>query len=720
MIDTENLRTASLYINNQLLSRGLLRDGDSIDFAGAGKGSEGDAVLSGRIISILNDLILRRDRDAESRESLSATMRGLRAENLKLTEDVSRLTTKYAEAQRKADISMAAEDSLKTQLKSAEANAKAQKEEVARMKSLVAQSRSSCATEIRRRDRQIDTLKKQFGEAGRSRGSRGNPAVMTITVTGDIGREKANTALTGSPTAYGSELRSETNATLANLAEHLTEENDTILGMMQRAMAQLQDMSGWVRDDKEDAHVHKRPSCEDMAAEIGSVMDHMRMLLTNPSFVPLEEVVIREEEINRLKTGWVKMEDRWRDAVHLMDGWRRRMAASGKPVCDEELQMGMRLSPVRVNDVEVKGTGISCLSAVKEESEEQAHDFSRSPCPPNKEIFGDAEGENYDDEEEQLDSDVTDYEDNALIEEQAAPNNDQDISDQTDRDQELRKDDSLESIPIPERPQLSPLRNSSSAGNRGFLRNEHTQPRPNGVVTNDEGSNHNQASESKSMRSLPVRPRALAPLSRLPSRISKPAERPRSPSRPSLDDVLLPKRDTTMNSVEKDDDHEATAQQGDKDEETTTHTSKSTANQASSRLTSHTTAFRTTEPTAQQSPLTMSNIAAKLAAAEKEADAARVRAKLRAARGSTRGASRPTIPSTAATIPANPLNGESIITRPEDEETGDPAKQDPAPSEDPVKPEKRKRDRKASKTASRRRSTLSPRELETLISGNAQ
>lgn len=61
MIDIDNLRTASLYINNQLLSRGLLRDGQTIDFAGAGKGEDDHATTTGKIISIVNDLILRRD-----------------------------------------------------------------------------------------------------------------------------------------------------------------------------------------------------------------------------------------------------------------------------------------------------------------------------------------------------------------------------------------------------------------------------------------------------------------------------------------------------------------------------------------------------------------------------------------------------------------------------------------------------------------------------------
>jgi hypothetical protein len=61
MIDTDNLRTASLYINNQLLSRGLLRDGQSIDFAGVAFDGHEAAATMGRIVSVLNDLILRRD-----------------------------------------------------------------------------------------------------------------------------------------------------------------------------------------------------------------------------------------------------------------------------------------------------------------------------------------------------------------------------------------------------------------------------------------------------------------------------------------------------------------------------------------------------------------------------------------------------------------------------------------------------------------------------------
>lgn len=61
MADNDNMRTASLYINNQLLSRGLLRDGQRIDFANPDNNNGGADATMGMIMSIVNDLILRRD-----------------------------------------------------------------------------------------------------------------------------------------------------------------------------------------------------------------------------------------------------------------------------------------------------------------------------------------------------------------------------------------------------------------------------------------------------------------------------------------------------------------------------------------------------------------------------------------------------------------------------------------------------------------------------------
>lgn len=61
MVDPDNLRTASLYINNQLLSRGLLRDGHNINFADPEFGDGGVQGTMSKVMSVINDLILRRD-----------------------------------------------------------------------------------------------------------------------------------------------------------------------------------------------------------------------------------------------------------------------------------------------------------------------------------------------------------------------------------------------------------------------------------------------------------------------------------------------------------------------------------------------------------------------------------------------------------------------------------------------------------------------------------
>ncbi|KAF7549854.1 hypothetical protein G7Z17_g6119 [Cylindrodendrum hubeiense] len=708
MIDTENLRTASLYINNQLLSRGLLRDGQSIDFASPAMNYGEDAATMGRIVSVLNDLIIRRDH----RESLSATMRSLRAENLKHANDISRLTDKNTESKRKVEIAEASEASLKTQMKSADAAIRSLKEEVARTKGLVAQARAACATDVRRRDRQIDTLKKQLGEAGRARGSRGSSAVMTITVTGDVGGDKSSLIRGGSVTAEDYELRNETNSFLAKLAQDLSEENAAILTVMRRTMQQLREMSGW-NNNNQSSLATKEETWEEMGAELDSVLDHMRTILTNPSFVPIEEVVVREEEIAHLKDGWVKMESRWTEAVHLMDGWRKRMAASGRPVCDEELQMGLRLSPVRVKNVEeTRQARPPRLCAVAEEIDEDFEEdleaLQSSPCPsahvsPSLRMVDD-----FDQDESDVESD---FDDHVPVEEYDVDEPNVQILQQSTAAPLFQS--SLGSSPLPEPPKLSPLKDSASAGNRGPLRLGKPLKRPgdfttiieentwdlaveagkavaNATMGNDAG--RDRASSTSSLDEVLLVKSPLQPAPQVQSGSPRPSYRRQSPERSAGDSGRLSGPLTSPN--------------------------RSPRRNNASRLPLP----RNAEPAPQQSPLTMATIAAKLAASEREADAARVRAKLRAARG-PRGVKKPTLapsqPETQAPQPPQPVAQEKEI-RSTGTDNVDPIKRDRGAADDQLKPEKRRRDRRTSKTASRRRSTLSPWELESLITGNVQ
>ena len=94
--------------------------------------------------------------------------------------------------------------------------------------------------------------------------------------------------------------------------------------------------------------VHAPPtSYETLATELDNTLSHLRKILTNPNFVSVEEVEVRDDEIVRLRQGWEHMEKRWRDVLAMMDGWRRRMD-TGETLRMEDLQQGMGLvSPVR-------------------------------------------------------------------------------------------------------------------------------------------------------------------------------------------------------------------------------------------------------------------------------------------------------------------------------------------------------------------------------------
>ncbi|KAK2000195.1 hypothetical protein LX36DRAFT_603644, partial [Colletotrichum falcatum] len=544
MADNENLRTASLYINNQLLSRGLLRDGQTINFADPEDNPGGTEATMGKIMSIVNDLILRRDRDAEHRENLSATLRNVRAENLRFTNDISRLSEKQTETQRKLDISEATENTLRTQLKSADAAVRGLKDEVARAKTLVAQTRASCATEVRRRDRQIDGLKKQLGDAGRPRGAAKSSAVTVISVVAGEGEEKApprRQGKAGSSTEDSSyDLRSETNEFLTDLARGLSEENEALLDLVRRTTKNLREMSGCdVRESQGDGYAVALPTAEDMASELDAILQHLRSILTNPSFAPIEEVEVREEEIARLRAGWVKMENRWQEAVHLIDGWRRRMVVDGKSVNMEELKMGLRLSPVRVRDVEETQQGAmdmqelscvqeECTADLEEEDDDDDDDddddgeeesMPDSPCPapqrveslhlvpaPDQRYAAPGQDE-YDDEVQQSDGESSIYEDVDV----------EDLDVEEPNVKILQQSTAMiSSPPLPPPPQLSPLREMASAGNRD------ARPR-----REKQGGYHTTAEDkTRTIRAVEAAPKPPPHLVQLPRSPQKASQHP--------------------------------------------------------------------------------------------------------------------------------------------------------------------------------------------------
>ncbi len=234
---------------------------------------------------------------------------------------------------------------------------------------MVNQIRSQCANDIRKRDLEIRRLKEHL--IGQQRGKREGLGSSTIVIK----PMPTNLDSSGSTVdGRGGEdldspnysLRQETTEFLTQLSQGLSDENDNLISLVRSTLVTLRNLQGLSVGSKASSRsqfqtesrqtepgMDEAPegdvllalpaSYDTLSAEMDDVLEHLRTLLTNPSFVPIEEVEIRDEEIGRLREGWEKMEGRWRQAVAMMDGWKKRMVNDGDTISLEDLKQGLGL-----------------------------------------------------------------------------------------------------------------------------------------------------------------------------------------------------------------------------------------------------------------------------------------------------------------------------------------------------------------------------------------
>lgn len=254
------------------------------------------------------------------------------------------------------------------------------------MKTTVQQVRAQCANDIRKRDLELQKLKSHLAE--RQRGKRDGLGVTTININPAVDRGSRSKPLGGDGIHDpGYSLKQETNDFLTELCQNLSDENDTLISLARNTIQTLNDLQGLPHNEEEEStngtasvSTHKSSvgpvtalpaSCEELSSQMGKVLDHLKTLLTNPSFVPLEEVEIRDEEIKRLQEGWEKMENRWRQTVSMMDGWHKRISDGGDSVQIEELKMGMELDSLNSQSADVDPTTEPIFEDVQAEEEEE-------------------------------------------------------------------------------------------------------------------------------------------------------------------------------------------------------------------------------------------------------------------------------------------------------------------------------------------------------------
>ncbi|CAI7654889.1 unnamed protein product [Penicillium pancosmium] len=389
-MEAHNLQAASTYVNNILLARGLLKSGNPIDFAEPDNEEGGTEATMARIINLVNDLVLRRDREADHRESLATTIRALRVTESEQTTEIGKLKTKSSELSRSLALAEAQQRTLKSNMSSAETTIRSLKEQSQRMKTTVQQVRAQCANDVRKRDLEMQKLKSHLAE--RQRGKREGLSVTTININPQADRSRLGAS--GGERVHDPQynLKEETTEFLTELCQNLSDENDTLIELARNTVDTLKELQGLPENEdgneeeasamstsvghgKSTSAVTSLPtSCEELSLRMHTVLDHLRTLLTNPSFVPLEEVELRDDEIIRLREGWEKMENRWRQAVTMMDGWQRRLADGGGSVQVEELTRGMNLdlSFTSIEDVSMQSReGAHTISPIIEDREDE-------------------------------------------------------------------------------------------------------------------------------------------------------------------------------------------------------------------------------------------------------------------------------------------------------------------------------------------------------------
>ncbi|KEF56680.1 uncharacterized protein A1O9_06869 [Exophiala aquamarina CBS 119918] len=357
-MEPQSLERASQYLNNLLLARGLLSNGKPIDFACPERDRQPTSITMSRVINLVHDLILRRDQDAEQRDFLTTSIKTARAQENERVLDLQRLQDKNADLGRQAATAEAQQRTLKEVARKAEIQAKELKEQMLKMKSTLDQVRAKCLGDVRKRDVELEKLKTHLASMQRGKKEASGMKINTINFQPESkGREIRNGRDVNSAD-WG--LEKETNDFLAALLNETSAENVSLRRIILETMDMLKQLTDLEQacenadEEEEDgigipgqyrksrlkaaeANDFSLIPVDDLAEQMGLILQHCQSILKDPSFVPLEEVQVRDEEIVKLRAGWEKMASRWKEAVTMMDNWRRQKVEHGDGMSGQDL-----------------------------------------------------------------------------------------------------------------------------------------------------------------------------------------------------------------------------------------------------------------------------------------------------------------------------------------------------------------------------------------------
>lgn len=323
-------------------------------------------------------------RDQEYRESVAETVRNLRSEQSRQLISLEKLQTRNADLTRQLSLAQSQEHAARAALRTAESSARKLRAEMLRLKTTVDQVRTSCANDVRKRDVQIQRLKSHL--TTQQRGNKTGLVGASITINPGVAGLGGSTSILRDDgpdvedPSYS--LKQETTEFLTQLSQSLSDENDSLIGLVRSTLVTLRELQGMpdintqegadglsvIGEDDDQAQqgmMHALPTSFDtLATETDTVLDSLKNLLTNPNFVSVDEVESREEEIQRLRAGWEKMEARLRESFKLMDSWRKRMT-KGDTINLDEITRGLDY------DTDMEADDVDNISIIEEEEDEE-------------------------------------------------------------------------------------------------------------------------------------------------------------------------------------------------------------------------------------------------------------------------------------------------------------------------------------------------------------
>lgn len=204
---------------------------------------------------------------------------------------------------------------------------KTQRDETTRLKQLLTQVKSKCANDIRQRDVQIARMKDKLADnARRGTGTRQSPAFMSTSYATIIQTEDVIMA------DEAVALAQETTEELTERCRSLIEENDNLLSILKRTLKMLNALQGLEtnfgfedEEEFEDVIGLNVANSEVLAGQLDESLISLKQIVNQPNYVPVEEVIARDEEIARIKQESEKIEQEWKKAIALVDQWNRSL-----------------------------------------------------------------------------------------------------------------------------------------------------------------------------------------------------------------------------------------------------------------------------------------------------------------------------------------------------------------------------------------------------------